>query len=134
VLGFRALVDAGATVAEVHAQIADTIAVEQATERLRQERETFDQKKAQDQRWFLLRFVMGSASVVVLLAIIAFCGFIILNYKDFPGPVLTIAVSALLVDVLGAMLAIWKVVIGSRTPDALAPVTTAIARSSDASG
>jgi hypothetical protein len=46
--------------------ILDTIALANEQEKLRQVSETFDQRKTQDARWFILRLAMGWIAVVFL--------------------------------------------------------------------
>jgi hypothetical protein len=102
--------------------ISDTIAIASAEERLRQERETFDQIKQQDARSFAVRQAMSWMAVVLLPAFAITCGWIIFNYKDFTTAEVTVATSALLGDILGLLLSIWKIVLGSG-PRPLGPVT-----------
>jgi ABC-type uncharacterized transport system permease subunit len=104
----------------------DTIALEQAHEQLRQERETFDQKKSQDGQWFRLRLAMGWTAVVLLPAIMAISTWILLHPGSFSREVVTLAASAMLVDALGLVLSVWRLVVGVRGPSVLVPVTKAI--------
>lgn len=103
--------------------VAETIAIATAEEKLRQERETFDQRKEQDARYFKLRMTMGWIAAVLLPAIAATCGWIVFHSQEFNSATLTVAASALLVDTLGVFISIWKTVMGSG-PKALEPVTT----------
>src|SRR6266571_1398070 len=102
---------------EPSAEIRDSIALERETERLRQERETFNQQKVQDGRWFLLRLVMGSVAVVLFPAIMLVCTWIIFHYHDFSAATVTVATTGLLGDSLGLVIAIWKLVLGTRGPE-----------------
>ena len=108
---------------EVHVGVQDTIALQQAAERLRQERETFDQKKQQDRRWFSLRLAMGWTSVVLLPTIMTVSSWIIFHRETFSEATVTLAASALLVDTLGLVLSIWRIVVTAGGPEKLAPVT-----------
>jgi len=94
----------------------------QLEERLRQERETFNQKKRQDQHFFYLRMVMGGVTVGLFIAICAFSGFIILNNSDFSAGTVAAATSALLVEAIGLVGAVWKVFLGEG-PKELEPTT-----------
>lgn len=47
------------------------IDIEKAIERIRQEKETFDQRKKQDSQWFILKLIMGFCSIL-LMAIVLF--------------------------------------------------------------
>lgn len=91
----------------------ETLQLIQGQERIRQIQETFNQRKRQDERWFLLRLAFGYASAVSLLGISVLCGWMILHHKDFSAASVTAATSALLVDTLGVILSVWKVVIGN---------------------
>lgn len=71
--------------------VLDAVRIEQATERLRQESETFNQRKSHEERWFKLRLSMGYASVVLLPTIVAICSFILYKHESFPSSVLTAA-------------------------------------------
>ncbi|MFN3308680.1 MAG: hypothetical protein ACK44E_05660, partial [Anaerolineales bacterium] len=71
--------------------------IEQIKERLRQERETFDQHKAHENRWFQLRLIMGYSSVVLLAAIIVISSIILFNHQAYSSSVVTAAGAALFV-------------------------------------
>jgi len=68
---------------------------------------------------------MGWAAIVLLIAIMLVCSWIIFHHKQFSENVITLATFAMLIDILGAILSIWRVVIGKRDPEALTPVTEA---------
>jgi len=103
---------------------ASTIALQSAMERLRQEKVTFNQLKAQSERWFSLRLTMGYIAVILLPTIAALSGYIILNPQYYSATALTTASSALFVDVLGLLVAVWKVVLNPESVSKLAPVTS----------
>lgn len=100
----------------------DPVALAQAEERLRQERELFDQKKAQDRKVFVLRLVMGWTAVALLVAICVFAGYVIVNHESFAVSTVTTATSALLVEALGLVVAIWRLTLG-KGPKELTPTT-----------
>jgi hypothetical protein len=102
--------------------VTETIEIANAQERLRQERETFDQRKEQDARYFKLRMAMGWIAVVLLPAIGVTCGWIIFHSHEFTSGTVGVAATALLVDALGLVVSVWKIVMGSG-PQALEPVT-----------
>ena len=56
--------------------------VERIRERLRQERDTFDQHKGHENRWFYLRLVMGYSSVFVLVAIMLISSYILFKNAE----------------------------------------------------
>ncbi|UTF58769.1 hypothetical protein [Gilvimarinus sp. DA14] len=99
------------------------VIVERASEQLRQERETFDQAKAHDQWWFILRLVMGFSSVVLLVAVMVVSVYILFNSTDFPVQVVTAAGAALFVDVLGMLMGVWKIALNPRSVSKLQPTT-----------
>jgi cytochrome c biogenesis protein CcdA len=103
-------------------EVEATIVIARAQEQLRQERETFDQKKRQDGRWFLLRLAMGWSAVVLLPAIGGVSGWVIANHPNFAAGTVTLAASALFVDSIGLVLAVWRIVLGTG-PEGLVPVT-----------
>lgn len=101
--------------------IGEEIELLREQEQLRQQRETFDQRKRQDSRWFLLKLVMGWASVVLLPGIGFTCGYVIFNHTEFTSATVTAATAALFVDTLGLIISVWRLVLG-RGPDPLQPI------------
>src|SRR2546426_162154 len=85
------------------------VVVARATEQLRQERETFDQAKQHEAHWFILRLAMGYSAVLLLAAIMVVASYILFNAAAFPVSVVTAAGGALFVDVLGLLIAVWKI-------------------------
>lgn len=102
---------------------ADAIAFEFASERLRQERETFNLNLEQSTRWFKLRLTMGYAAVLLLPLIAILTSYIILNPTLYSGTTVAAAATALLADVLGLLISIWKVVLNKDSIRRLDPVT-----------
>jgi len=98
------------------------IALATLEERLRQERETFDQMKENDRRATRLRITMGWIACVMLPVIASACLFILYNHDLFTDATVTTVGIALLVDVTGMVLGIWRVFAGS-PQETLAPVT-----------
>ncbi len=99
------------------------IQIERAMEQLRQEREVFDQRKAQESRWFVLRLVMGYSSIVLLVAVIIICGFILFHPEKFPDFTVKAAGAALFADVAGLLISVWKIVLKPDFVTKLAPET-----------
>jgi hypothetical protein len=95
----------------------------QLQERLRQERETFDQHKTHENQWFKLRLVMGAVAVILVPSIIVICVFVFLNHAVLPTAIVASASGALFVDVVGLVIAVWKVVLSPGFITKLAPVT-----------
>jgi hypothetical protein len=108
---------------EIPSAVAFQPVVERIKERLRQERETFDQHKAHENRWFHLRLVMGYSSVVLLVAIMIVSSYILFNNASFSGTVVSLAGAALFADTLGLIISIWKVVFNPDFMTKLAPIT-----------
>lgn len=99
------------------------VEIGRATEQLRQERETFDQQKDHEERWFSLRVRMGYVAVVSIPSILALSGFVIINADVFPSFVINMASGALFVDGLGLFVAIWKMILNPASVGRLQPVT-----------
>jgi hypothetical protein len=99
------------------------IRLAQFEEHIRQQRETFEQRKVQDRRWSLLRLSMGTIAAVLLPAICVVATYIALNPESYSDATVTVATSALLADVLGLLATVWRLVLGTG-PTTLEPVTT----------
>lgn len=93
-----------------------------AAERLRQQQETFDQKRKHDSRWFWLKLVMGYSAILLLLAILIISCFIIFNHQEFPERIINWAAPSLFVDILGLIFTVWKVVLSPSDSTKLEPV------------
>lgn len=93
-------------------------------EALRQEKETFNQRKSHSERWFTLRERIGNAAIIFLSVIAIFCMCIILAWQFFPPVVVTGAASVLFADVIGMVVGVWKTVIKPSSIAQLEPVTT----------
>tara|TARA_Y100000588_G_scaffold165685_1_gene179682 strand:- start:259 stop:609 length:351 start_codon:yes stop_codon:yes gene_type:complete len=101
----------------------DPVIIERASEQLRQERETFNQAKKHDHWWFILRIVMGFASVVLLIAVMVVSVYILFNASDFPKEVVVSAGASLFVDVCGMLVGVWRVALNPKTVSKLQPTT-----------
>jgi len=100
------------------------LAQRKTAQRLEQEQATFEQKKLQDARWFVLRMAMGILAMLVIPATIVICVLIISDpHQD--ATVKRFAASALLVDILGLMGSVWRVILNPASVSQLAPVTAA---------
>jgi hypothetical protein len=98
-------------------------------ERLRQRRETFDQRRDHDERWFSLRIAMGWTALIVMPVICGPAAFVIFNYDQFHARVIALA-SAALVTALGLFGAAWRLVLGN-APPALTPVADPVVEESE---
>ena len=94
-----------------------------AREQLRQERETFDQAKAHNARWFALRLAMGYAGISLLLAIALVSGYILFQPAIYAPATIAFAATTLLMDMLGLVVSIFKLVLSQGSAVPLKPVT-----------
>jgi hypothetical protein len=99
------------------------IKIERAMEQLRQEREVFDQRKKQEARWFILRLIMGYASIALLFAVILICSLVLFGGPKFPEFTVKAAGAALFADVVGLLISVWKVVLKPDFMSKLVPET-----------
>src|SRR5438270_12114846 len=94
-----------------------------ASERLRQERETFDLTKIHANRWFGLRLVTGYISIVLLLAIATTCIFVIFHLTHYSDQVIACTTSVLGANIIGTVLIVLKIVLNPASVTKLIPVT-----------
>jgi hypothetical protein len=94
-----------------------------APEQLRQEREAFDQAKAHEARWFTPRLTIGYAGIGLLFAIVLVSGYILLHPGCYATATIGIAATALLVDIVGLVASIFKLVLQQGNVIQLKPVT-----------
>src|SRR5688500_9298541 len=77
---------------------------------LEQARETFEIRRAHDRHWRRVRLIIAYTSVLMIIAIMILCTYVILNYRHFPAVVLNAAIAAYFVDILGVLILTWKLV------------------------
>src|SRR5437763_1882186 len=99
------------------------VQIERAAEQLRQEREVFDQRRRQESHWFTLRLLMGYASVVLLISVMAVASTILFRSTEFPQAVVVAAGAALFTDVVGMLIGVWKIALNPKSSAAAAPMT-----------
>jgi hypothetical protein len=92
------------------------------SERLRQERETFDQRKIEAIAWSRLRLVMGWTALVLLIGLCTGSIFVLFAHNAFPAAATTAAASTVLVQTVAVVVMVWRLAIGAGPPQ-LAPVT-----------
>ena len=92
-------------------------------ERLRQEREAFDQAKEQAAQWSLLRLRMGYTGIAILLGVALVCGYIVLNPAGYSSTITTLAATTMLVDIVSLAVSIFKLVLQQGNAARLKPVT-----------
>lgn len=97
--------------------------ITKAAERLRQQQETFDQRKVHDSKWFFLKLLMGYSAILMLVSILVVSCVIIFNYQDYPDSIVNWATPALFIDILGLIFTVWKVVLNPTQTTKLEPVT-----------
>lgn len=109
---------------QIEQQATPTVASVTAarSERLRQERETFDQRKVEASAWSRLRLVMGWTSVFLLLGLCAASVFVLFAHRTFPAAATAAAASTVLVQTVAVVVMVWRLVIGTGPPR-LSPVT-----------
>ena len=93
-------------------------------ERLRQESETFNQRKKQQASWFNLKLCMGYIAAIFLPAIVLGCCYVLYMHDTFPATVVGSARTVLVVDVVGLLVVVWKMVLNQRSFTQLEPVTS----------
>jgi GAF domain-containing protein len=98
------------------------VALARAQEQLRQEKEAFDQLKHQNKRWFVVRLVMAWIAVFLLPAIMIVCASVLLRGDHFTPTTVELSAAALFTDILGLVIAVWKIVLGAG-PEQLRPIT-----------
>jgi hypothetical protein len=101
----------------------DALRVARATEQLRQEAAAFDQHAAQAKCWFRVRFAIGVMAPIALAVTCFAATFIIVDHSAFDVWAVRLAAGALLVDVLGIVGAVARIVLG-KGPRELAPITS----------
>ena len=97
----------------------------QAEERLRQERETFEQRMRQDAHWFRLRLTMGFIAAILLPTFAIAAAYVLVLHEQFPASIVTAASAVIFVDVTGLVIAAWKLVLNPTSATRLNPVTSA---------
>lgn len=113
---------------------ADAVALMRAQEQVRQERETFDYQMKQGRRWALLRITMGWIAAASLPTVVFVCWWIVSREAWMPVRVKELATGALLIDVLGLVVWVWRGVVGSSPNAPVVPVTSGAVRGAETSG
>lgn len=92
-----------------------------ATERLRQEREAFDQLKAHCRWWFTLRLCTGFVAIAVLLAVLIIAARVVLSPSEYNQETVTLAAVSMLADLLTLAGTAFKFVLQHDTATQLRP-------------
>ena len=72
-----------------------------ADERLRQERETFDQLKSHDAWWFRLRLLTGMVAISALIFVLFVAASVVLSPSRYIPTTVVLAAVAILADIAG---------------------------------
>lgn len=82
-----------------------------ARERLRQQKEVSNQALAFEAKHGHLRLAMGYAALLLLILILLFAMFVILNHASFPPSVVASANRSVFAGILGLLILVWKAVL-----------------------
>jgi hypothetical protein len=99
-----------------------------AAERLRQEAETFDLRKAHADRWFAWRLAAAYVGLVQLPVISSFCIWIIATPEQRAPTVVLWATGVLGTEILGVVVAVVRMALNPSASPKLMPVTPAAKR------
>ena len=89
----------------------------------RQEKETFDQRKSQDNLWFILKLAMGFSSILLLIGVFLIAGYVLLHSEKYIAAVVASAREALFANIIGLMACVWKIVFNPKSVIKLEPIT-----------
>jgi hypothetical protein len=95
----------------------ETELVLRAQERLRQDVVIFNIRQKQNEKMFTQRQVANWTAIGLLPMVAVLCGYVLLAHDRFPDTVVTIATSALLVDILGLVGTLMRGVAGRTPPE-----------------
>jgi ABC-type transport system involved in cytochrome c biogenesis permease component len=101
----------------------DELSLAQLTERLRQEKETFDQNKSHDERAFRVRMAFAWVAVMILPAVLVVSIVVLVFHRDFNDFVVRFAAAALFVDTLSTGASLYRIMITGLPKRELKPVT-----------
>ncbi|MAU99136.1 MAG: hypothetical protein CMP81_25185 [Fulvimarina sp.] len=90
---------------------------------MRQESETFEERRHQSRGWFRLKLAVGITSIIVLMTVLFLCAYVILTPSKFPPGVYWVSVVGLLGDLLGISTLAWKVILAPDSGHTLGPTT-----------
>lgn len=103
---------------------APDIHLERELEKLRQERETFDQNKKHDEYWFFVKITMVGCSIFIMVFILGVVSFILFNPKSFSETTVTIATVGLIGDIIASCASIWTLAMNPDSISKLKPITS----------
>jgi len=103
----------------------DELSLAQLAERLRQEKETFDQAKSQDERTFRVRLAFAWVAVLILPSVLVTSIIVLVFHEDFSDFVVRSAAVALFTDALATGASLYRIMITGLPKRELKPVTSA---------
>ena len=90
---------------------------------LEQEKICFEENRKHFNRWNILKLVMGYSAISILVCIMLICGFVIFNHAKFSEEIVLACLVALFTDIIGLMIAIYKIVLKENNITDFIPVT-----------
>jgi hypothetical protein len=97
-------------------------------EQLRQERETFEQRKCHEKLWFKLRLFIGYTSILMMVLIFILSFYILLNDTQFTQTIVYLAGVAIFVDFIALTATVWKMVLNPKFITELHPITKKVVK------
>jgi hypothetical protein len=83
-------------------------------EKLRQVKETFEQRKSHERLWFKLRLFIGYASIIMIIGVFALSFYILYYSSQFSTTIIYLAGAALFVDMVALVATVWKMVLSPK--------------------
>jgi hypothetical protein len=99
------------------------IQIERASEKLRQERETFNQAKHHDNLWFYVKVALISASILIMFGVLWVSSYVVFNPTLFPEISVILATLGLLGDIVVSCSMVWKFAMNPESISKLKPIT-----------
>lgn len=83
-------------------------------EKLRQVKETFEQRKSQEKLWFKLRLFVGYSSILIIIGVFAVSSYALYFNDKFSSTITYSAAGALFVDMMALVATVWKMVLSPK--------------------
>jgi hypothetical protein len=90
---------------------------------LEQEKICFEESRKHYNRWNILKLIMGYSAIAILICIMLICGNVIFNYTRFSEKIIFSCICALFTDIVGLMVAIYKIVLKENNISEFKPIT-----------
>jgi cytochrome bd-type quinol oxidase subunit 2 len=104
----------------------DAVFLAQAQQRLSQEHQVFLRRMERDKALFRLQLCCGWVLLALLPVISAVSVVIMVNYRTVPGSMLIAASAAFFGDILGLLIAAYKILVPKKVEDERASAVTAM--------